>query len=84
MFLLCKKNETKTTKPFLKLYLPFFMIYIFDVLLVMPLPLCVTLFLYLLGDWVEGSKWTDVITNAKIRTSGSSEPILSATHVKKT
>ena len=29
-------------------------------------------------------EWTDVITNAKIRTSGSSEAILSATHVKKT
>ena len=34
-------------------------------------PLCITLFLYLLGDWLEGSEWTDVITNAKIRTSGS-------------
>ena len=50
-------------------------------------PLCVTfckLFLYLLGDWLEGLEWTDVIMNAKIRTSGSSGAILSATHVKKT
>ena len=46
-------------------------------------PLCVTLFFYLLGDWSEGSEWTGEITNAKIRTSGSSEAILS-THVKKT
>ena len=44
-------------------------------------PLCVTfckLLLYFLGDWLEGSGWTDVITNAKFQTSGSSEAILSA------
>ena len=34
--------------------------------------------------WLERSEWTDVITNPKIRTSGSSEAILSATHKKKT
>ena len=33
---------------------------------------------------MEGSEWTDVITNAKIQSSGSSEAILSATHLKKT
>lgn len=32
---------------------------------------------------MEGLEWTDIITNAKIRTSGSSKAILSATHVKK-
>ena len=32
--------------------------------------------------WLERSEWTDVITNAKIQTSGSSEAILSATHKK--
>ena len=50
-------------------------------------PLFVTfckLFLYLLGDWLEGLEWTDVIMNAKIRTSGSSGAILSAARVKKT
>lgn len=40
-------------------------------------PLCVIF--SLLGDWLEGSQWTDVITNAKIRTSGSSEAILAET-----
>ena len=52
-----------------------------------PIPLCVTfckLSLYLLGDWLEGSKLTDVIKNGKIRTGGSSKAILSATHVKET
>ena len=47
-------------------------------------PLCVTfckIFLYLLDYWLE---WTDVNTNAKMQTSGSSEAILSAVHVKKT
>ena len=54
------------------------------------LPLCVTLcklFLYLLGDWLEAYRcpeWADVITNAKVQTTGSSEAILSAAHVKKT
>ena len=44
-------------------------------------PLGVTfckLLLYFLGDWLEGSRWTDAITNAKLQTSRSSEAILSA------
>ena len=39
--------------------------------------------LSMIGDWLEGSGWSDLITTAQVFTSGTSEALLSAFHVKK-
>ena len=42
------------------------------------------IFLWCLGDWLEGSEWTELISATEIRTPGATEAILSAGHVKRT
>ena len=39
--------------------------------------------LSMIGDWLEGSGWSDLITTAQVFTSGTSDALLSAFHVKK-
>ena len=37
----------------------------------------------MIGDWLEGGGWSDLIANAQVFTSGTSKALLSAFHVKK-
>ena len=38
---------------------------------------------FLLGDLLQGSEWTDLVSSASIRTTGPADAIRSASHVKK-
>ena len=38
----------------------------------------------MIGDWLKGSGWNELITAAQIFTTGTCEGLLSESHVKKT
>ena len=38
--------------------------------------------LNMIGDWLEGSEWSELLVSAQIHTSGTADALLSAGHVK--
>ena len=40
-------------------------------------------YLSVIGDWLEGSGWTDILVRAEISTPGHADSFLSGKHVKR-